>query len=852
MVRREDETMIRRTDMPIPTRKFAGLRRAVLAAIFFSLTALWGASKGPDAAGYVGTDATAYSFIDIATAGGGASVLANTDDGTAVVTMPFAFQFYGQTYTTVCVSSNGLLTFVANASACGGAPDFANTDLTVAGPPGDSAAILPLWSDLTFDAAGAGAVYYQTVAAADGRKFIVQWNNAYPLGSASPVTFQVVLSETSNQVLIQYKTVDLGGANAASNGGQATIGIRAASGNMTNRQIQWSYNAAVLANGMALLFTPSGAGAGVRNTITTNPPGLTVTIDGSPTATPSLVTWTPGSNHTLAVATPQALAGMKATATGWSTGAATASIAVQAPSTSTTYTAAFSTQYLLTTAVASGSGTVAASPTSADGYYTGGSTVQLTATPTGANQFTSWGGAVTGSTNPVSVTMNGPRSITATFAGAAQPTLLSVSTGFATFDFEKGAAYPAAQTIAVETAKPALVTLSGPTSAWLKAALSKSSAACSLILSVSPDGLASGHYSDVVTLSAPGAESVIVSVNLTVQDPPRLLTSTAPLSFQFTVGGTAPAAQSLSVVATVRNIDLAATASAAWISLGTVPAKTPAVLSVAVNIAGLAAGVYEGSIVLVSKDASNSPLTVPVKLTVAAAAVVLPTPAFTASGLVNGASFQPGPCAPGSLFTILGTNLASTTASAAGSPWPVSLGGTSVTINGVAVPLVYVSPTQINAQVPFEIPVGAVPVEVTAGGISSASVPMTVVAAAPGLFQSASGHAAVLNQDGSTNSSDSPSAAGSIVSAFLTGQGAVENEPATGAKAGSDRLSRTIQQVTAAIDGRAAAVSFAGLAPGLVGMLQVNLQVPDLAPGDRALVVTVGGSASNSALISIR
>src|SRR4051812_11693839 len=186
---------------------------------------VFAATKGPDAGGYTASDATVYSLVDISGAGGGTSVLAGIDDGTAPLTLPFTFQFYGHPYTTVCASANGALYFVAGASACSGFSDFANTDLTSTATPNDFAAVLPFWSDLTFQTPGAGAVFYQTIGAAGSRRFVVQWNNAFPQGSPNPVTFQVVLSESTNKILFQYQTVALGPSNLASNGGLATIGI---------------------------------------------------------------------------------------------------------------------------------------------------------------------------------------------------------------------------------------------------------------------------------------------------------------------------------------------------------------------------------------------------------------------------------------------------------------------------------------------------------------------------------------------------------------------------------------------------------------------------------------------------
>src|SRR5262249_9362387 len=155
------------------------------------------------------------------------------------LTMPFAFSFYGTNYTIVCASSNGALYFVPDAATCNAvSADFANTDLSVAGPPGDLPAALPFWTDLTFQVPGAGAVYYQTIGASPNRRFIVQWSNAYPSSSPNPVNFQVILSEGSNNIAFQYQTVTLGAGNVYNNGALSTVGVRGPGAVTNGKQIQ--------------------------------------------------------------------------------------------------------------------------------------------------------------------------------------------------------------------------------------------------------------------------------------------------------------------------------------------------------------------------------------------------------------------------------------------------------------------------------------------------------------------------------------------------------------------------------------------------------------------------------------
>jgi hypothetical protein len=322
----------------------AGVRRALIAAaLFVSLPlASVAATRGPDAGGYTATDETVYSFIDISGASGGASALAQTDDGAAALVLPFAFQFYGQSYSAVCVSANGALYFVNDVAQCGSINDFANTDLTTTAPEGDRPGIFPFWSDLSFQVQGAGSVLYQVVGTAGSRRFVVQWKNAYPQGSATPITFQAILHETTNRILFQYQLVDLGEANPSSRGALATVGIRNAGGLVSGQQLPWSFNARVIGNESALLFTPPGLTAPVLTWA--NPAPIRYPTPLGPTQlnaaadVPGTFVYSPASGSVLGVGNNQALSVSftPADSARYTTATATARIDVTPGNTTTT------------------------------------------------------------------------------------------------------------------------------------------------------------------------------------------------------------------------------------------------------------------------------------------------------------------------------------------------------------------------------------------------------------------------------------------------------------------------------------------------------------------------------------
>ncbi|MGI8989675.1 MAG: serine hydrolase [Bryobacteraceae bacterium] len=220
-------------------------------------------------------------------------------------------------------------------------------------------------------------------------------------------------------------------------------------------------------------------------------------------------------------------------------------------------------------------------------------------------------------------------------------------------------------------------------------------------------------------------------------------------------------------------------------------------------------------------------------------------------GLVNAASFAPG-VAPGALVSIQGAGLASQSISAPSVPLPPVLGNVQVTVNRQNAPLLYISPSQLNFQLPFETPSGVATLVVTVDGRASAPLPFLVNAAAPGIFQFGINRAVVQNADGSLNAANNPAAAGATIVAYVTGQGLVDASVSTGAPPVSGTLARPKLPVTATIGGQPAEVLFGGLAPGFVGLMQLNLRLPGMAPGDYPLAVTIGGKRSNAPTIAIQ
>ncbi len=237
-------------------------------------------------------------------------------------------------------------------------------------------------------------------------------------------------------------------------------------------------------------------------------------------------------------------------------------------------------------------------------------------------------------------------------------------------------------------------------------------------------------------------------------------------------------------------------------------------------------------------------------------------------GVVNAASYQPitASLAPGELIDLFGTNLApSTVTTPGGTAFPTILGGVTVSIDGLACPIYYVSPTELSVVVPYGVASnqsGLANIQVTNNGTASNVVQMYLTDSAPGAFsQNANGigmAAAVHAATGQLITSSNPAQEGEYISLYVTGLGPVSppvNDGVTGPvnplsvadlyNAGNLTVYFNDYGAAGSV-GNQGAIQFAGLAPLLAGLYQINVQVPSgvLAAGDSVYIQFVTDAAN--------
>ena len=224
------------------------------------------------------------------------------------------------------------------------------------------------------------------------------------------------------------------------------------------------------------------------------------------------------------------------------------------------------------------------------------------------------------------------------------------------------------------------------------------------------------------------------------------------------------------------------------------------------------------------------------------------------AAVTNSATNLTGAIAPGEVVVLYGSNIGAgkltTYTINSNGVASTTLSGTSVYFNGLPGPVIYTSPNQVAAVVPFNLTGTAASVYIVNQGATTVPVTVPIAAASPSLFtldSSGSGPAAALNQDSSVNTASNPAKIGSTVQLYATGFG--QTNPS-----GQDGLPNAVPlplpvlPVSVTIGGKSATVSYDGGAPGLVaGVMQVNAVVPSgLSTGPQPVVISVAGFSTTT------
>jgi len=275
-----------------------------------------------------------------------------------------------------------------------------------------------------------------------------------------------------------------------------------------------------------------------------------------------------------------------------------------------------------------------------------------------------------------------------------------------------------------------------------------------------------------------------------------------------------------------------------WLQLSQYAGTGPASLTLTANGTGFEPGVYRASIVI------QSPNTLPQWIAVPVMFVNSPTPGGpSVTSVSNAISFTPG-VSPGTIVAVYGSQLSGVTQAAATLPLGFSISGTTATVNGWPAPLFYVSPTQLNIQLPYEVGAGPAVLGVNNNG-QIGGFQFAISPASPGIF--------------SVNGSIYPNSTakqGAYATLYATGTGEISQAFASGVPvpAGTpvSALPLPLLPLNVTVGGTPALIQFAGMTPGIVGLTQVNFVVPPTTPaGVQPVVVTSGGIASAPANLTV-
>jgi uncharacterized protein (TIGR03437 family) len=345
-----------------------------------------------------------------------------------------------------------------------------------------------------------------------------------------------------------------------------------------------------------------------------------------------------------------------------------------------------------------------------------------------------------------------------------------------------------------------------------------------------------------VYLSSGNASAVNVNFVAAPATATQLSASPANISIAQSASGN-PAQATLSVTLSDKTQPWTASVypanrTTSWLTLSQLSGTGPAQIALTASGAGFEPGAYRATIVIQSPNATPQYINVPVMFVYGGSGTT------SISAVVSSASFKTGG-APGMEMSIFGTQLANTSATGTGNPLPNSLSGVSATVNGLAAPLLYVSPGVLNIQVPYTVGAGPAVLGINNNG-QVAGYQFQVASSAPGIFADQNGNlvpSASVAQGGIATLY--MTGVGEVTPAFLTGYGPLVTTAVSSLPAPVLPLSVTVGNTPAFLE-------FVGLAPTLVGTTVINFLVPSTVPtGTQELVVTVNGVTSAPVSINV-
>ncbi|MGP8247418.1 MAG: protease pro-enzyme activation domain-containing protein [Bryobacteraceae bacterium] len=272
-----------------------------------------------------------------------------------------------------------------------------------------------------------------------------------------------------------------------------------------------------------------------------------------------------------------------------------------------------------------------------------------------------------------------------------------------------------------------------------------------------------------------------------------------------------------------------------WLTVSQLSGTGPGQIALTASGFGFEPGVYRAIITIQSPNAVPQFVNVPVMFVLGGGSGVSITAVVSpASGRTTGA--------PGMLLSVFGNNLAPAPLTLTGNPLPFAATSVTATVNGQAAPLLYVSPNQINLQIPYEVGAGPAMLGIVNNG-SVAAFQFQVAPSAPAIYT-----------DGNGNLAGNPAVkAGGLATLYLNGAGDVTPAINSGASPPATVTVTPVLPLSVTVGGIPAIVQSEALAPSTVGTTKVNFYAPaTLASGPQPVVVTVGGVASPPVNVTVQ